>query len=816
MLSRIISWIKRLAISVQKLTLKILPYFIPSRAGWRGAAYGIIVLICLKLVITAALYLNKLDIHVIVLYVMKSLLMGFLSGLAVYVIFFIYKKIPVFFAWVAIGAVIVLMDFWPVSDKGKALITIISILTGSLLAGGAFSIHRNWKQTGWINRIINLGCLFAGVSSLIIGGIFIFREGVCTDPPVNAALGSDYSPMHISLADPSIEGEYRVLDLTYGSGKDRHRPEFGEEIDIRTDSVDGSRFVSNWEKLHGKARTRYYGFDQEYLPLNARVWYPDGSGPFPLVLIVHGNHLDQDYSDPGYEYLGRLMASRGFIFASVDENFINGAWYDIFDHLTEENDCRGWLLLKHLEIWHEWNRDPASVFFNRVDTSSIALMGHSRGGEAVAIAACFNRLPYYPDDATVVFDFNFSIRSIIAIAPVDGQYQPAKSGTRFSNVDYFVIHGSNDMDMQSYHGMRQMQRIDFDDGNYHFKAGLYVFGANHGQFNTLWGRDDVSPPGIAMYNRKQIMPGEDQQRIAMVYFSAFLEATLKDRKEYIQLFQDYRRGIDWLPETVYLNQFEDSRCEILCDFQEDIDLSSTSLDGGFISMENLTVWKERTVPMKWGAQDTRAVYLGWNQKEKDSLLASFTMQQSPKIGIRTDSTYSLYFLLADANEDSNPHPEDDDKKGKENQNGKNDRTGENDLNGEDDTNNNTVKVEIDKESDEKDEEDNDIRKAIDFSIELTDSIGISGCLLLSSISALQPQLEIKLMKADLLSDNPKGEVVFQNYLIPLMMFQKSQPDLDITCIRSIRFIFNRTEEGVVILDNIGFRKDATFDNNRCL
>ncbi len=69
------------------------------------------------------------------------------------------------------------------------------------------------------------------------------------------------------------------------------------------------------------------------LPLNARVWYPGGKGPFPLVLIVHGNHADRDFSDPGYEYLGRLMASRGFIFASVDENFLNGAWYDFFDHL---------------------------------------------------------------------------------------------------------------------------------------------------------------------------------------------------------------------------------------------------------------------------------------------------------------------------------------------------------------------------------------------------------------------------------------------------------------------------------------------------
>ena len=64
--------------------------------------------------------------------------------------------------------------------------------------------------------------------------------------------------------------------------------------------------------------------DEKHLPVNARVWYPDGPGPFPLVLIVHGNHDMRKFSDPGYAYLGEHLASRGFILASIDENFLNG------------------------------------------------------------------------------------------------------------------------------------------------------------------------------------------------------------------------------------------------------------------------------------------------------------------------------------------------------------------------------------------------------------------------------------------------------------------------------------------------------------
>jgi hypothetical protein len=91
--------------------------------------------------------------------------------------------------------------------------------------------------------------------------------------------------------------------------------------------------------------------------------------------------------------------------------------------------------------------------------SNIALMGHSRGGEAAPVAAAFNRLSHYPDDATIKFDYNFDIKSIVAIAPVDGQYQPAGKPTPVENVNYLVFHGSHDGDVSAFSGLRQYQRI---------------------------------------------------------------------------------------------------------------------------------------------------------------------------------------------------------------------------------------------------------------------------------------------------------------------------------------------------------------------
>ncbi|MGH7443310.1 MAG: hypothetical protein ACREKM_00465, partial [Longimicrobiales bacterium] len=126
----------------------------------------------------------------------------------------------------------------------------------------------------------------------------------------------------IDAPDPALRGDYAVRTLYYGSGTDRRRSAYRDSVTIRTTSVDASELVSLGD--NADERNGYWGFTPKEFPRNARVWYPDGAGPFPLVLVVHGNHNMKDFSDPGYGYLGQMLASRGFILVSVDENFING------------------------------------------------------------------------------------------------------------------------------------------------------------------------------------------------------------------------------------------------------------------------------------------------------------------------------------------------------------------------------------------------------------------------------------------------------------------------------------------------------------
>jgi dienelactone hydrolase len=790
-----VSFMNKAGASITELFWKLFSFLKPDPVVWKGAGWGLGGIVIILLIVMAGLMLKSLGVPVAVLLILYFIGSSILAATGIYFGLKLITLIPAFYRFMLFAALAALVIFWTGNTAARILLIIYTVLTGSILGGVlAVLLIRKWNAMAIGKKILNLVIVVFGAGALAFGFTWLFLEGFKSDPPDNTALMSEYRPAHITLQDPSVVGEYTVLELTYGSGNDKHRSEFGENVTIRTDSVDGSRYVSNWEKLHGWVRSRYWGFDDKALPLNARVWYPGGKGPFPLVLIVHGNHGDREFSDPGYEYLGRLMASRGFIFASVDENFLNGAWYDLFDHLKTENDCRAWLLLKHLELWRAWDRDPKNPFYGKVDMENIGLIGHSRGGEAVAIAACFNRLPHNPDDATLAFDFDFNLRSVIAIAPVDGQYKPAGTGTILEDINYFVIQGSNDMHLRTYEGTRQFHRTEFNDEAHHFKAGLYVFGANHGQFNTIWGRNDNSFPFMALFNKRQIMPGEDQEKIGKVFISAFLESTLNGKAGYFDLFRDYRSGINWLPETVYLTHYEDPACEFVCTFDEDLNVLTTTLEGGEIQSENLTVWKEGVVPLKWGTQATRAVYAGWNLEETDSLPGVLSIRQQDVNQISTDENSYLYFVMADAKENPNPHPEEEEEENpnkKENSNKQADESGSNE----------------ESVDDKEETEDKEKKGPIDLTIILVDSAGQAAALPLSAYSYLSRQLEPKLMKADFMTDVAKSDLVFQVFFYPLSTFREQNSRLDIGYIQEIRFVFDRTEEGVVVIDNIGFWKD---------
>jgi hypothetical protein len=779
--------------------VRFLKQFRPGKTAVRGAAYGIISVSAVILVLFGFQFFPFLGIIPVLIVIVSMALIAYLGGLLGKLLGRIIAGIPGMLLFAIIAAITVLSFQFGLSGK-TGLPVIAYLLFFSSLAGGAIwmIVKKRWKYFRVPRKVKVATFGGVGLAGLLVFSVWLHLPGYEIEMPEIAALKGDYLPAHIDLEDPALRGEFEVLSLTYGSGKHRYRKEYAEDADILTNSVDGSFFVDGWQGTPGKLRTRHFGFDLKSLPRNGMVWYPDGAGPFPLVLIVHGNHLAQDYSDPGYDYLGNLLASRGYILVSVDQNFLNGSYTNIVKGLKNENDARGWLLLEHLRLWDEWNSDDGNIFHGKVDMQNISLIGHSRGGEAVAHAALFNRLPYYPDNAKVGFDYNFNIRSIVAIAPADGQYQPAGIRTPLEDISYFVIQGSHDADAQSYLGIKQYERVSFSENFNGFKAGLYIYNANHGQFNTRWGRRDFGSPAINLINIKQLMPGQDQMKIAETYISAFLEITLLGKDGYMDLFKDYRTGLNWLPETVYLNRFDQPGMQYICRFSEDLNIVSTTLPGGFIETDNLTVWREQMVKLKWGDKETRAVFIGWNKGGDDTLTACYSIN-IPEGSIMTGMNSSLFFSLADANENSNPHPDkEEDAASDENADGEEEGTDETGKAGEP---GDSLVVE---ESDSENDLENGTRKPIDFTIILTDKNGGYVSFKLSDHAWLQPQLEVKMHKLSFMRTTPGSEHLYHFYYFPLNRFGGLNDDFLPEAITRITFLFDETEEGVIILDNIGF------------
>jgi dienelactone hydrolase len=632
------------------------------------------------------------------------------------------------------------------------------LLTGFLVAAGLF-ISLLWFETeGWVLAALLLltECLLGtslfhlrdrplwkriaawGILVLTLGANLYFFKLLHSDGIKEELIQIKEKPLPpLAAADPSQRGPYPVKTLYYGSGDSLRRPEFGPSVAIRTAAVNATPFFKNFKGWKPWIRKRYWGFGMDKLPLNARVFYPQGTGPFPLFLIVHGNHEMSVASDNGYAYLCELLASRGFIAVTVDENFLNSG---LFHDPPAQQPVRGWMLLEHLRLWHAWAKDAKSPFYGKVDLNSIAVGGHSRGGEAAATAAFFNNLEYDPDDANIQFHYHYAIKSVVAIAPPDGQYKPAQQWRILKDVNYFTLQGANDSDVAQFQGSRQYDHIGFSGNMAAFKSELYIYRANHGQFNTMWGRTDIDVPSSWFLNLRPLLASEAQRQIAKVYISAFLEATLKGQNQYQEMFRDYRRARQWLPETLFVNRYQDETYKTICAFNEDADLTTATVPGGHISASGLTVWREAKIPFRRSDRDYNGVFLGWNKKP-----ASYTVDLP-----NAEPAQALALSVAATDEDP-----------------------------------------LDKDGDE-DEEKNE---PTDFSIETVAASGATARVALSDFHVLLPPLHVQFTKLEILDSRlykNSSEPVFQTIRIPI-----SAP------IKRIRLIFDKTPARVIIMSGLG-------------
>jgi len=701
-----------------------------------------------------------------------------LIALLVALLLTIFRKLPRLVSGFILGSCLFIsLVFAPI---GPLLGIVMGLIEGVLGATLFTFFFGEFRKAALSKKIITVALFVAAIAGNVWLYRFLSGDGELGDI-LRLQANASPEPPPLAASDPSKPGPFAVKYLTYGNGTDIRRPEYGRSVAIKTPTVDASPFFKDFKGWKADIRKRYWGFGMDKLPLNARVWYPDGTGPFPLALIVHGNHNMAEFSDPGYQYLGELLASRGFILASVDENFLNSG---LFHDPPKQQAVRGWMLLEHLKQWRAWNTTPGNPFYGKVDVENVALMGHSRGGEATATAALFNQLDYYPDDATIRFHYHYPIKTLVAIAPPDGQYRPAGQWRIIENINYFTIQGANDADVSSFSGSRQWDHVHYTKPGPWFKAELYIYRANHGQFNTVWGRSDAGEPLGWFLDLKPLLNPGDQRAIAKVYITAFLEATLRNRSEYVPMFRDYRRARGWLPDTLYMSRYADAAYRAVSDFSEDPDVTTTTVPGGRILGENFSIWREGRIPYREGDRGYNGVFLGWNREEqkKDQKKAQAapapvytislpdSLARDWKLGPRS----SLAISAAVTEDKADPLGKKPDDKPKD-----------------------------DGKSDKKKEK----PEPTDFTVELGSSNGVVSRLPLSRFGVLPPPFKVQFTKFEFMDNwayEKASEPTFQTIEMPLAAFAEQSKGFDPEKLKTIRFRFDRTLSRVIILSQIGF------------
>ena len=116
-------------------------------------------------------------------------------------------------------------------------------------------------------------------------------------------------------------------------------------------------------------------------------------------------------------------------------------------------------------------------------------------------------------------------------------------------------------------GNEQYENVSFTGEGDYRKISLYLAGANHGQFNTLWGKYDMEPPFSWWLNVADFISQDEQQYLLKVFSGrAFFDVTLKGDTMYESLFM-MREGYErYLPKTLYAQQYDTSSSRLIADF----------------------------------------------------------------------------------------------------------------------------------------------------------------------------------------------------------------------------------------------------------
>ncbi|MFK7962182.1 MAG: hypothetical protein AB8G96_16850 [Phycisphaerales bacterium] len=341
------------------------------------------------------------------------------------------------------------------------------------------------------------------------------------------------------------------------------------------------------------------------------VRYPtDGEGPYPLVVISHGNGHNYTW----YAYLQTHLASYGYVVMSHQNETQPGIQTASTTTLRNTD-----LFLGNL------GTIAGGVLDGMVDSSRMTWIGHSRGGEGVVRAYDrirdnqFNPTNYDLDD----------IRLISSIAPTDFL---GSSQANPGEVWYHLLYGAADGDVSGNPGCAVCQSFSLFERATANRASTYLHAADHNDFNCCGfndycaggncppalGRDAVQEVTKAVYLNllAYVIRGEVAAEDAMFrQYEDLRPASIGDE---VVVARELRVDpADAVTESFVIDDFQSQTATSVSSSGGAVTFSVGDLTEGRLDDNNSTFTSQTSDPMNGMARgrssdQTRGIIFEWN------------------------------------------------------------------------------------------------------------------------------------------------------------------------------------------------------------
>lgn len=357
-----------------------------------------------------------------------------------------------------------------------------------------------------------------------------------------------------------------------------------------------------------------WDFSQHSMPVNGIAVIPEGNGPFPVVMFVHGNYSTRadSGSEEGYLYLCELLASYGIIGVTIDQNFLIDYLID-----TKNMAARSLLLLEHLKQFRIWNSQPGHPLAGKVDMSKIMVAGQMAGATAARDALIFNGMDSIeiPDESTVfkvpvngtgcLGPYDFGIAGLIEMAPSGKSgYFSSQSIKRPINTNILVMQGAKDEEYLSFsHSLSPLTFLShYDSTNLinmteptaqdsGLKSLAWIYEGTNAFFNSKW-EPSIDPDSIPT-----TITRAEQVQITKVFISAFAQNVLLGKERYLPVLESSRSAGLYLPENrTVVTQYQAKERLYINHFNNDKDFTTLSppfLTSGYARWEGteILIWE---------------------------------------------------------------------------------------------------------------------------------------------------------------------------------------------------------------------------------